>query len=80
MPVTKTDRQRERKRGESLLSVFSDYEPKPGYEAVASYDLWIWHSILGLPCSHNDINVLEPSFLFSKVTKGHVPLANYSIN
>ena len=28
-------------------------------EAMASYDLWIWHAFFGLPGSHNDINVLE---------------------
>jgi hypothetical protein len=28
-------------------------------EAVASYDLWIWHAYFGLPGSCNDINVLE---------------------
>ncbi|XP_020242659.1 uncharacterized protein LOC109820874 [Asparagus officinalis] len=27
-------------------------------EAVASYDLWIWHAYFGLPGSNNDINVL----------------------
>ena len=28
-------------------------------EAVASQDLWIWHSFFGLPGSLNDINVLN---------------------
>jgi hypothetical protein len=27
-------------------------------EAVASQDLWIWHSFFGMEGSHNDINVL----------------------
>ncbi|XP_020254166.1 uncharacterized protein LOC109831244 [Asparagus officinalis] len=27
-------------------------------EAVAPYDLWIWHAYFGLPGSNNDINVL----------------------
>ena len=28
-------------------------------EAVASYDLWIWHAFFGMPDSNNDLNVLE---------------------
>ena len=28
-------------------------------EVVALYDLWIWHSLFGLPWSNNDNNVLE---------------------
>ncbi|KAL6205172.1 hypothetical protein ACLB2K_022434 [Fragaria x ananassa] len=35
------------------------YEPTIILEAVASYNLWIWHAFFGLPGSHNDINVLE---------------------
>ena len=27
-------------------------------EAVATQDLWIWHSFFGMPGTHNDINVL----------------------
>ncbi|XP_073281944.1 uncharacterized protein [Primulina huaijiensis] len=34
-------------------------------EAVADYDLWIWHAFFGMPGSNNDINVLEASNLFS---------------
>ncbi|CAH9093912.1 unnamed protein product [Cuscuta epithymum] len=30
-------------------------------EAVADYDLWIWHSYFGIPGSNNDVNVLEAS-------------------
>ena len=35
------------------------HEPTNILEAVASYDLWIWHAFFGLPRSLNDINVLE---------------------
>ncbi|KAL5806110.1 hypothetical protein ACOSQ4_028843 [Xanthoceras sorbifolium] len=38
-------------------------------EAVADYDLWIWHAYFGLPGSNNDINVLEASHLFSNLAK-----------
>ena len=33
-------------------------------EAVASYDLWIWHAFFGMSGSNNDINVLDASNLF----------------
>ena len=33
-------------------------------EAVASYDLWIWHAFFGLPGSLNDINVIDRSPVF----------------
>ena len=36
-------------------------------EIVASYDLWIWHAFFGLRGSHNDINVLEQSSVFSEL-------------
>jgi hypothetical protein len=39
------------------------HEPTIILEAVTSYDLWIWHAFFGLPGSHNDINVLERSFM-----------------
>ncbi|CAL9018056.1 unnamed protein product [Prunus brigantina] len=55
-------------------------EPSLILEAVASKDLWIWHAFFGLPGSHNDINVLEHSPLFSDLREGRAPPANYSIN
>ena len=39
-------------------------------EIVASYDLWIWHAFFGLLGSHNDINVLERSSVFSELAEG----------
>jgi hypothetical protein len=42
-------------------------------EAVASYDLWIWHTFFGLPGSHNDINVLEHSSLFTELAGERTP-------
>lgn len=56
------------------------HEPTIILEAVASYDLWIWHAFFGLPGSHNDINVLERSSIFSALTEGRAPPVNYSIN
>ncbi|GJZ70205.1 putative nuclease HARBI1 [Tanacetum coccineum] len=39
-------------------------------EAVASYDLWIWHAFFGTPGSCNDINVLHRSPVFNDVLEG----------
>ncbi|XP_020272136.1 uncharacterized protein LOC109847311 [Asparagus officinalis] len=49
-------------------------------EAVASYDLWIWHAYFGLPGALNDINVLERSSVFSQLAEGHGPTVNYTVN
>ncbi|XP_030924673.1 uncharacterized protein LOC115951648 [Quercus lobata] len=49
-------------------------------EAVASFDLWIWHAFFGLLGSNNDINALERSPIFSKLEEGRAPAVNYSIN
>ncbi|KAL3334478.1 hypothetical protein AABB24_030952, partial [Solanum stoloniferum] len=48
-------------------------------EAVADYDLWIWHAYFGLPGTNNDINVLESSHLFSNLASGIAPPAHYVI-
>ncbi|XP_076953167.1 uncharacterized protein LOC143627166 [Bidens hawaiensis] len=55
-------------------------EPTIILEAVASYDLWIWHAFFGMPGSHNDINVLERSFVFTELTQGCAPPVNYTVN
>ena len=56
------------------------HEPTIILEAVASYDLWIWHAFFGLLGSNNDINVLERSHIFSNLAKGCAPAVHYSIN
>ncbi|XP_041003954.1 uncharacterized protein LOC121249310 [Juglans microcarpa x Juglans regia] len=55
-------------------------EPTIILEAVALYDLWIWHAFFGMPGSHNDINVLERSFIFTELAQGRAPPVNYTIN
>ncbi|XP_071688870.1 uncharacterized protein [Rutidosis leptorrhynchoides] len=49
-------------------------------EAVASYDLWIWHAFFGMAGSNNDINVLNQSYVFDKLKKGTTPLAPFEVN
>ena len=55
-------------------------EPTIILEAIASYDLWIWHPFFGLPGSLNDINVLDGSHVFSELAEGHGPKVSYTIN
>ncbi|KAF8405651.1 hypothetical protein HHK36_007727 [Tetracentron sinense] len=56
------------------------HDPSIILEVVASYDLWILHAFFGLPGSHNDINVLERSPLFTNLIQRASPPINYSIN
>ncbi|KAK3225276.1 hypothetical protein Dsin_005138 [Dipteronia sinensis] len=48
-------------------------------EAITDYDLWIWHAYFGLPCTNNDINVLETSHLFSNLAQCIAHPAHYVI-
>ncbi|XP_076957036.1 uncharacterized protein LOC143632387 [Bidens hawaiensis] len=54
--------------------------PTISLEAVASNDLWIWHSYFGVPDSNNDITVLYTSPLFQNVTDGTAPFCPYFVN
>ncbi|XP_052172115.1 uncharacterized protein LOC127788034 [Diospyros lotus] len=56
------------------------HEPTIILEAIASYDLWIWHAFFGLPGSLNDINVLDRSHIFSELAEGRGPEVSYTIN
>ncbi|XP_018459674.1 protein ALP1-like [Raphanus sativus] len=49
-------------------------------EAVADYDLWIWHAFFGLPGTLNDINVLDRSPVFDDIIYGQAPQVNFSVN
>uniref|UniRef100_A0A0D3BXV0 Myb-like domain-containing protein n=1 Tax=Brassica oleracea var. oleracea TaxID=109376 RepID=A0A0D3BXV0_BRAOL len=46
-------------------------------EAVASYDLWIWHAFFGPPGTLNDINILDRSLVFYDIIKGQAPQATF---
>ena len=49
-------------------------------EAVASYDLRIWHAFFGIPGSCNDINVLHRSPVFDNLARGIGPAVNFNVN
>ncbi|XP_006397474.2 uncharacterized protein LOC18015395 [Eutrema salsugineum] len=49
-------------------------------EAVASYDLWIWHAFFGPPGTLNDLNVLDRSPVFDDIINGHAPQVTFSVN
>jgi len=49
-------------------------------EAIASYDLWIWHAFFGAAGSNNDINVLDQSLLFTEQLQGKAPKVQYTVN
>uniref|UniRef100_A0A0D3D0T8 DDE Tnp4 domain-containing protein n=1 Tax=Brassica oleracea var. oleracea TaxID=109376 RepID=A0A0D3D0T8_BRAOL len=49
-------------------------------EAVASYDLWIWHAFFGAPGTMNDLNILDRSPVFDDIINGIAPQVSFSVN
>uniref|UniRef100_A0A0D3CAE9 GRF-type domain-containing protein n=1 Tax=Brassica oleracea var. oleracea TaxID=109376 RepID=A0A0D3CAE9_BRAOL len=49
-------------------------------EAVASYDLWIWHAFFGAPGTMNDLNILNRSLVFDDVINGIAPQVIFYVN
>ncbi|XP_073363603.1 uncharacterized protein [Aegilops tauschii subsp. strangulata] len=66
----------------ALQEQYQDHVKKPTIilEVVASQDLWVWHAFFGMPGSHNDINVLQRSSLFARLTEGKAPPCLYIAN
>jgi hypothetical protein len=49
-------------------------------EAIASYDLHIWHAFIGVPGSNNDLNVLDASPLLTEYLASDAPHVSYNVN
>jgi hypothetical protein len=49
-------------------------------EAVAGYDLWIWHAFFGMSGTNNDLNVLHRSPVFDPLRNGTMPPVHFTIN
>jgi hypothetical protein len=63
-------------------NIYRGHKKKPTtvLEADASKDLWIWHAFFGMPGSHNNINVLQRSPIFTRLAEGQGSQVNYNIN
>ena len=48
-------------------------EPTIILQAIASYNMWIWHAFFRLSRSLNDINVLDRSHVFLEFVEGCDP-------
>lgn len=49
-------------------------------EAVASYDLWIWHAFFGVAGANNDVNVLQQSPLLNDLLMDAAPPSAFQVN
>ncbi len=48
-------------------------------KAIASHDLHIWHCFMGMPGSHNDINVLDASPHMAEYLAEDAPQFKYTV-
>ncbi|XP_076909488.1 uncharacterized protein LOC143566765 [Bidens hawaiensis] len=49
-------------------------------EAVASFDLWIWHDFFGMADANNDIAVIQSSPVFDEIIDGVAPRSLFYAN
>uniref|UniRef100_A0A0D3AQ37 DDE Tnp4 domain-containing protein n=1 Tax=Brassica oleracea var. oleracea TaxID=109376 RepID=A0A0D3AQ37_BRAOL len=49
-------------------------------EAVASYDLWIWHAFFGAPGTMNDLNIVDRSPVFDDIINENASQVNFYVN
>ncbi|XP_076940247.1 uncharacterized protein LOC143609364 [Bidens hawaiensis] len=49
-------------------------------EAVASFDLWIWHAFFGMLGANNDVAVINASPIFDRLIDGVSPNTSFSTN
>nr|GEZ04086.1 hypothetical protein [Tanacetum cinerariifolium] len=49
-------------------------------EAVASYDLWIWHAFFGVAGANNDLTVLNHSPLFDDLLDDIASVVSFEVN
>ncbi|GJW07753.1 ALP1-like protein [Tanacetum coccineum] len=72
---------RKRYRMSRKLSLRGDKKyPTIMLEAVASYDLWIWHAFFGVAGANNDLTILNNSPLFDDLLDDVAPVAPFECN
>ncbi|GJZ82369.1 ALP1-like protein [Tanacetum coccineum] len=69
-----------RKHDTSNLGEVIKKYPTIMLEAVASYDLWIWHAFFGVAGANNDLTVLNHSPLFDDLLDDIAPVVPYEVN
>ncbi|GKA62810.1 MAK10-like protein [Tanacetum coccineum] len=69
-----------RKHGTGNLREVIKKYPTIMLEAIASYDLWIWHAFFGVAGANNDLTVLNHSPLFNDLLDDIAPVVSYEVN